>query len=540
MRFKSLPPEPAMNTNIKTSLDNDGVLLASIDMPGRSMNVFSSSMMDSLEALLDHVDREPQVKAVVLTSAKSAFLAGADLDMIRMFTERAVDGTHQELHDLCGRLGRMFRRLEKNAKPFVAAINGLALGGGLEVCLACHARVVADDKRVQLGLPEIKLGLLPGAGGTQRLPRMIGTTLGLRMLLEGNPVSPAQALECGIVDEVVKPEALIAAAKRCALSLVTKGSHAKAWDQGAAFDSAPFDFNSADAQQKIAAAIGISDYQIKKYPAYKAIMDCVTGGWYKPMDEACHWEMDCFVQLIQDPVAGNLVRTLFLNRQRAAKAAPAVLNAKEVRVAVVGSDTAAVQGLLAAGKAQLIDAADLGKNDIALVMPGAAAEKGIRVFWNIDSAAVPMGAASVWLSEAGVNGRAIEINVPDAEPLATDAGLVLSQLFRASPLLTQGKRPLLPQLQAAQLAARKLKCAEDDEALAVALAAAGAWSEGGVADTELADVAAVIGGLFPPYAGGPFNYLKQRGLKNLRDQAAMADSIDPLLFKLPTRLEELV
>ena len=117
-----------MNINIKTSLDSDGVLLASIDMPGRSMNVFSSSMMDSLEALLDHVEGEPQVKAVVLTSAKSAFLAGADLDMIRMFTERAVNGTHQELHDLCGRLGRMFRRLEKNAKPFVAAINGLALG----------------------------------------------------------------------------------------------------------------------------------------------------------------------------------------------------------------------------------------------------------------------------------------------------------------------------------------------------------------------------------------------------------------------------
>jgi len=434
----------------------------------------------------------------------------------------------------------MFRRLEKSAKPFVAAINGLALGGGLEVCLACHARVVADDKRVQLGLPEIKLGLLPGAGGTQRLPRMIGTTLGLRMLLEGNPVSPAQALECGIVDKITKPEELIAASKRCALSLVAKGSHTKAWDQGAAFDSAPFDFNSNDAQQAVAAALGISDYQIEKYPAYKAIMDCVTGGWHKPMDEACHWEMDCFVQLIRDPVAGNLVRTLFLNRQRAAKALPVVLNAKEVRVAVVGSDTAAVQGLLLAGKAQLIDAADLGKNDIALLMPGAAAEKGIRIFWADNSSVVAAGAANVWLSQAGVNGRAIEINVHDADPLVTDAGLVLSQLFRASPLLTQGKRPMLPRLQAAQFAARKLKCSEDDEALAVALAAAGAWSEGGIADTELADVAAVIGGLFPPYAGGPFNYLKQRGLKNLRDQAAVAGGIDPQLFKLATRLDELL
>ena len=530
-----------MNINIKTILDADGVLLASIDMPGRSMNVFSMDMMDSLESLLNHVDQNPQVKAVVLTSAKSAFLAGADLDMIRMFTERAVSGTHQELHDLCGHLGRLFRRLEKSTKPYVAAINGLALGGGLEVSLACHARVAADDRKVQLGLPEIKLGLLPGAGGTQRLPRMIGTELGLRMLLEGNPATPAQALECGIVDEIAKPEDLIAAAKVRALALVAKGSHAKAWDHpGASFDSAPFDFSRSDAQRQIATAIGVSDYQLDKYPAYKSIMDCVTGGWSKPMDEACHWEMDCFVRLIQNPVAGNLVRTLFLNRQRAAKLVPTTLNAKEARVAVLGQDNVGVKGLLEAGKAQVIAAGDLDKNDIALLMPGASADRGISIAWLNDGAVGPAGAAgNVWLSDATPNGRALEVNVPDAGALATDAGLVLAQWFRASALVTHGKRALLPQLKTAQAATRKLKLSEADEMLAIAFAAANAWAEGGITDTELADVAAVIGGLFPPYAGGPFNFLQQSGLEKLRLQAASASAIDPVLFQLPTCLAEL-
>jgi enoyl-CoA hydratase/carnithine racemase len=316
-----------MDHNIKTELDSDGVLLASIDMAGRSMNVFSLDMMDSLERLLAHVETHDEVKVVVLTSGKVAFLAGADLDMIRMFTERAVTDTRQQLDMLCGRLGRLFRRLEKSAKPYVAAINGLALGGGLEISLACRGRVIVDDAKAQLGLPEIKLGLLPGAGGTQRLPRLAGTTLGLKMLLEGSSLSPVQALAAGIVDEVVKPEQLIAAARRRALSLI--GSPPALWDQpGAKFDSTPYDFSREGVYQQIAFALGLTDHQLSKYPAYMAIMNCVVGGWNKKIDEACDWEMDCFVRLIQNPVAGNMVRTLFLNRQRAAKMPDAMNGAR--------------------------------------------------------------------------------------------------------------------------------------------------------------------------------------------------------------------
>jgi 3-hydroxyacyl-CoA dehydrogenase/enoyl-CoA hydratase/3-hydroxybutyryl-CoA epimerase len=306
------------DANISTELDSDGILLARIDMPGRTMNVFSKAMMDSLEALLAHVAGNAAVKGVVLTSGKGAFLAGADLDMIRMFTERAKTDAVPDLNALFGHLGRLFRRLELSAKPYVAAINGLALGGGLEVSLACHARVVVDDeKNVQLGLPEIKLGLLPGAGGTQRLPRLIGTAKGLDMLLTGEPVGPAEALKLKLVDAVVPADQLIAKAKDIAKSITRPQP---IWDRpGASFDSAPFDFKSPSALAEIAKAVGISDYQLKYYPAYKAIIDCVVGGWNLTLTPACEREMDIFVELMRDPVAGNMVRTLFLNRLKAAK-----------------------------------------------------------------------------------------------------------------------------------------------------------------------------------------------------------------------------
>lgn len=306
------------DTNIHTELDADGVLLARIDMPGRAMNVFSRALMDALEQLVRRAETDAAVKAVVLTSGKASFLAGADLEMIQMFTQRALTGSTPELHALFGHLGRLFRRLERNPKPFVAAINGLALGGGLEVCMACHARVAVDDPAIQLGLPEIKLGLLPGAGGTQRLPRLVGTAKGMQMLLTGEPVAPAEALALGLVDELAPADRLIETARRRALGLSQPRAR---WDQpGARFSPAPFDFSDKQAAfAAIARAVGISDYQLRYYPAYRAILECVVGGWSLPMTEGGEHEMRIFVELMRDAVAGNMVRTLFLNRQKAAK-----------------------------------------------------------------------------------------------------------------------------------------------------------------------------------------------------------------------------
>lgn len=291
--------------NIRSDLDESGILTAYIDMPGRSMNVFSVGMMDSLEALIGYVERTAGVRAVVLSSAKTAFLAGADLAMIRVFTERARTDTSEQLHRLCGHLSRLLRRIETSRKPWIAALNGLALGGGLELALACHQRVVVDDAAIQLGLPEITLGLLPGAGGTQRLPRLIGMASAMRMLLLGTPVTPQQALALGLVDELASPDDLIPATRRRAAN---RAVPLALWDiPGQTFSSAPFDFLDPKVYAAIIQAVGIEPQRMEKTPAYQAILNCVVKGWNLTMDAAISWEMDCFVDLIRDPVAGNRV-----------------------------------------------------------------------------------------------------------------------------------------------------------------------------------------------------------------------------------------
>jgi len=525
-----------MDANIQIAIDDDGILLATIDMPGRAMNVFSPSMMDSLEHLLDHVERAAAVCGVVLTSGKPVFLAGADLDMIRMFAEVAPRGSHADLHALFGRLGRLFRRMEKSRKPYVAAINGLALGGGLEVALACHARVVADDPALQLGLPEIKLGLLPGAGGTQRLPRLIGTAPALHMLLTGAPVAPARALELGLVDELAAPGLLIETAKRRAREL---GRAEARWDvAGRSFSAAPFDFSQADAAEQIAELVGIQARRAR-YPAYDAIIRCVVGGWNRPMDEAGHWEMDVFVDLMRDPVAGNMVRTLFLNRLRAVKEGQAPQSQAGARVALAGAgaDVGAVRALLEKGRAPIVEESAVTRDDIVLEV-GPDAPAGGHIAWLRGYEQLPgaqNAAAGVWLSDASEHGRVLEIVLRDGHEELADAGKKLAQWLRATVLVTRAPHGLLFALSQAAASAGEAGCGEEEVLLAMALAGARIWLEGGVADTDIADVAAVLAGVAPAYTGGPFTYLRQTG----RARIELASRHRAALFHLPPGLDAL-
>ena len=533
-----------MDSNISTTLQDDGVLIARIDMPGRAMNVFSVSMMDSLERLLDHVDATPAVKGVVITSGKPSFIAGADLEMVRKFTEQARTASHKALHDMCGRLGRLFCRLERSGKPYVAAINGLALGGGLEMTLACHERVVADDRRVQLGLPEIKLGLLPGAGGTQRLPRLIDPLKAMRMLLGGNPVAPAEALEIGLVDEIAPSEGLIEHA--CARARALRCPQAPWNVPGKGFSSAPFDFNREDVFAQIRTLVGVSEYQFARYPAYATIMKCVIGGWNRQIEEASRWEMDCFVDLIQNPVAGNMVVTMFLNRQRAAKEGMASPALADARVAVSGWIADEVATLLKAGKAPLVDAAELTEGDIHLVVAGTDASSGLRIEWLHDSGSACARAlqeeAGIWLSEATEHGRCAEIvaSMGGQADALIDAGRKLAQWLRAIVLVTRGNAALLPRLEAARDAANVRGCAEDEVVFAVALVAARAWEAGEVTNPAFADVAAVTAGVAPAWSGGPFRQLGQMTASDVQERAARLREIDRALFVLPEHIETLL
>lgn len=517
-----------MDSNISEQRLDGGILVATIDMPGRSMNVFSAALMDSLEGLIDRVAADAAVRAVVIRSGKKVFLAGADLAMVRMFTERARFDTSAQLHALCGRLSRLFRRLEMNGKPFVAAVNGLALGGGLELALACHARV-ADD-RAHLGLPEVKLGLLPGAGGTQRLPRLVGQAIGLDLMLRGDSVSAAQALELGILDAVVPVGQLLDAAVLRAQDLAGNAALAP-WDRTDwAAPIRPGDVPGPEAFDAIAARLSLSPEDRAHYPAYHAIMSCVTGGWHRTMNEALDWEMDRFVELIRDPVAGHMIRGLFLDRQRAAKLL-ADGPVAPMRAAVIGDASGSVSALLGAARVEIeSDAA------VRIITAGAVDFTDGSVAWLRDAPSSPATAkVGVWVTDAGPNGRAIEIcRLADGASLA--AGLDVARWLRATPVVTTGTS-LFQSLAVSTMASAAL--ASEQRLLAVSLAAARVWENGGVQDTRLADSAAVIGGFHPAWTGGPFAYLAQLGRTAVIEGARTFGGAAGL-FAVPVQLDALL
>jgi 3-hydroxyacyl-CoA dehydrogenase/enoyl-CoA hydratase/3-hydroxybutyryl-CoA epimerase len=527
--------------NIRADLGDDGVLVATIDMPGRSMNVFSADLMDSLDRLIDRVAAASDVGGAIIASGKSAFIAGADLEMVRHFTERARRETPAVLHRLCGRLGRIFRRLESSRKPYVAAIQGLALGGGLELALACHERVVADT--AQVGLPEVKLGLLPGAGGTQRLPRLIGKRAALRMMLLGEPQAAAGALALGIVHDMVPGNELLSGARRRATALARYAVTAP-WDR--ADWRAPgnvHDMEQSAECDAFADELDISREQRRLYPAYDAILSCVVGGWPLSMDAACDWEMDRFVELIRDPVAGNMIRTLFLDRQRAAKAIPPAVP-RRPRAAVLGDAAASVAQLLKASRIEIMEN-DADSDILVLTAPARCSNPQAYLHalaWLRAPTDTPHAfgvRCGVWVSEATGHGRAAEISMDVAESDASH-GLALAGWLRATPLVSRGGVLLL---RLAAVSATESLTTEE-RLLAVALEAARAWCDGVRFDTGIADSAAVVAGLHPPYTGGPFEYLRQRGAVAIREAAAILEAAPASgghrghLFAVPERLDE--
>src|ERR1700682_4519040 len=179
--------------NFKLDVDADGIALITWDMPGRTMNVIDVKVIDELSTILDTITNDAAVKGAVITSGKETFCAGADLTLLetlaggfaKMAKAQGEEEAAKHLFEESRKLSQLYRRIETGGKPWVAAINGTALGGGFELCLACHHRVAADNEKTRLGLPEVKIGLFPGAGGTQRVARMLMAADALQLLLKG-------------------------------------------------------------------------------------------------------------------------------------------------------------------------------------------------------------------------------------------------------------------------------------------------------------------------------------------------------------------
>jgi 3-hydroxyacyl-CoA dehydrogenase/enoyl-CoA hydratase/3-hydroxybutyryl-CoA epimerase len=289
----------------------NNVLHLVFDMPGRPMNVFSNAAIAEL-SLFSQWLRESDVKGVVIRSGKSsAFCAGADLgelglayDMIMAAPAKTRDRVAFE-HFFP--LSLAMRGIETAGKPVAAAIAGLALGGGGELALAAHHRVMVDDPKVAFGLPESLVGLLPGAGGTQRLPRLTGIEKALPVLLEGARLSGQAAVAAGVVDQLVPAGEEVAAAERWVLSHPTAS---QPWDRP---DWRPADIEHVAAiiEEKRADVLAET---LGHYPAPLAILDCVSEGLPLPFDDAIRAEMQLFSRLIQRREPRNMIRTLFLGR----------------------------------------------------------------------------------------------------------------------------------------------------------------------------------------------------------------------------------
>jgi 3-hydroxyacyl-CoA dehydrogenase/enoyl-CoA hydratase/3-hydroxybutyryl-CoA epimerase len=305
--------------NFKIDVDADGIALITFDVPNRSMNTLTSGVMKEIPQWVETVKSDDAIKGVVLTSGKaSGFCAGADLG--DMAAGMLGGSDLQAAFDAGWRLNGALRALETCGKPVAAAINGLALGGGLELTLACHYRVVGDNSKIQLGLPEIKVGLFPGGGGTQRLTRLIGVQAAMTAMTAGSSWRPNDAKSAGVVHEVVAAGTEVEAAKAW---IKNGGKAGQPWDVKGFKIPGGGPYHPAGIQNFLVGNAMIRKQTYGNYPAATNLMKAVYEGLQVPMDAALRIETRYFIKTLMTPEAQAMIRSLFLSKQELDKGAAA-------------------------------------------------------------------------------------------------------------------------------------------------------------------------------------------------------------------------
>ena len=331
--------------NFKVETDADGIALVTWDIPRRSMNVLDQTSTDELEEIVKQTTADAVVKGVVITSSKEAFCAGADLSMLegmnhayaQTLKEQGETAANQMLFDQSRRFSLVLRGIETSGKPWAAAINGLALGGGFEITLACHYRVAAENPKTRLGLPEIKVGLFPGAGGTQRVPRLVSPQDAMTILLKGDPVTVEKAKQLNLIHAIVPASDLIKAAK----DWIKGGGKAIApWDEkGFKLPGGPV-YSKAGMMMFPAGNAIFRRETFDNYPAARAVMQCVYEGLQLPIDAALRVESRYFAKILRSNEAAAMIRSLFMSMQALNKGARRPQNVPPTKVkklAVIGA-----------------------------------------------------------------------------------------------------------------------------------------------------------------------------------------------------------
>ena len=308
---------------IAFDIDADGIATLTIDVPGQSMNVIGPDFLTDLDASITRIAADEAVKGAVIASGKdSGFMAGMDLKYFgsMLASESGKRPAPAQIFDKVFVLNQLFRRLETCGKPVACAIEGTCVGGGFELALACHHRVVGDSPKTQLGLPEILIGLFPGGGGSQRLPRIVGVQAALLYMLQGKLLRPAEAAMMKIVDEVVPQGTTLAAAKQWVKANPSAG--VQPWDQkGFKIPGGAGGFNPAFVQT-MAGALPMTLKQTQRnMNAPIALLSAVYEGAILPFDRAIQVESKYFAKVAADPQAANMIRSLFVNKQAAERGA---------------------------------------------------------------------------------------------------------------------------------------------------------------------------------------------------------------------------
>ena len=305
------------NGTIRWEQAADGIVVLPLDAPNQSANTMNSGYLASMRAIVDRLAAEQEsIKGVVIASAKKTFFAGGDLKDMRHARREDADMQLQRLREIKAQL----RALETLGKPVVAAINGAALGGGLEIALATHHRIVVDDPRAVVGFPEVTLGLLPGAGGVVRTVRMLGIAPALMgCLLQGQRLRPQQAKELGLVDEIVATrEELIPAAKRWVAERAGGDPIQQPWDADKKY-KIPGGTPSTPA---LAANLPAFPANLRKqlkganYPAPHHIMAAAVEGAQVDFAGALEIESRYFIDLLTGQVAKNMIQAFFFDLNR--------------------------------------------------------------------------------------------------------------------------------------------------------------------------------------------------------------------------------
>jgi 3-hydroxyacyl-CoA dehydrogenase/enoyl-CoA hydratase/3-hydroxybutyryl-CoA epimerase len=338
---------------IQIEKNANGVCTIWMDQKNEKINKIGPDLIGLFESVFDEINADNSIKAIVLTSKKKDFIAGADIEAFQK-VEKPGDWK-----PIAEKGHAILNQIEKSKKPIVAAIHGNALGAGLEIALACHARVISNDKSSKVALPEVKLGLLPGGGGTQRLPRLVGLQSALDMMLTGKNIFPYPALKMGLVDKVVHVNALQSTAQKFALELV--GNPIKRERNDIGFDTIKAGF---PALQKVFTNIvleaplvnNIVFDQAKKmvdkqahgnYPAPYKIMECVKIGWNDGLEKGYAAEVEKFEELILSPVSRQLINIFFAMTDKKKNPYDEKLIKKVHRMGMIGA------GFMGAGIAEV-------------------------------------------------------------------------------------------------------------------------------------------------------------------------------------------